>query len=259
MNLTYLKQIYDYRNLIITLAAKEIKIKYKSAALGWLWSILNPLLMMLIFSVIFTFIIRIEIPRFPIFLLSALLPWFFLSLSLTSTTTSIVDNASLIKQVNFPHEIIPISVVAANLFNFLISLVLLLVFFLFLRIYPTLYSLYLPLIVLLQFVFVVGISLLCCALHTMFRDVKYAIELILLIWFYATPIFYPLSFVPEKMRFFFYFNPLTLFVGIYRDILLYQKPPVLWQLACVGLLSFAFLYLGLFIFFRYKKFFVDIT
>jgi len=123
MRNNYFAQIYRYKELIRALAEKEVKIKYKSAVLGRLWSLLNPLLLMLVFSVVFSVIIRVQINNFPVFLLCALLPWFFLSFSLTAATTSIVDNASLIKKAYFPHEVIPISIVMANLFNFLISLI----------------------------------------------------------------------------------------------------------------------------------------
>lgn len=259
MNFTYFRQIYDYRELIATLAAKEIKIRYKSAVLGWLWSILHPLLLMIIFSVIFTFIIKVGIEKFPVFLLSALLPWFFFSLSLSNCTTSIVENSNLIKKAYFPQEVIPISVIVANLFNFLISMGLFVFFLYCFNIGPTVYILYLPIVILFEFIFILGICLVACAFHTMFRDVKYAIELLLIGWFYATPIFYPLSFVPESFRFLFYLNPLSLFVTLYRDILLYQKAPNLILFSGVALLSLAFCFLGIFVFSRYKKLFVDVT
>ena len=189
MTYAFLHQLYFYRELIKTLAAKEVKIKYKSATLGWLWSLLNPLLLMLIFCVVFTYIMKVKIENFPIFLLCALLPWFYLSFSLNAATTSIVDNASLIKKTFFPYEVIPLSIVLANLFNFLISLGLLFLFLFFYRIFPTMGWFYLPLVILFQTLFILGLCLLSAALHTLFRDVKYAVELILLVWFYATPIF----------------------------------------------------------------------
>ncbi len=255
----YIKNIYDYRNLMISLTKKEIKIKYKSALLGWLWSLLNPLLLMLVFSFVFTLIIRIEIDNFPIFLLSALLPWFFLNFSLNSSVTSIVDNASLIKKAYFPYEVIPLSIVSANLFNFLISQLLLFVFLVYYRIFPNSAWLYLPLIVFLQTIFVAGICLAAAALHTLYRDVKYIVELIMLVWFYATPIFYPLSFVPENIRGFFYLNPLSLYINAYRDILLYAKAPNFFVLSCMFGISFSFVLIGIALFSKNKKFFADFT
>lgn len=254
-----IRRVFDYRELIFCLATKEIKIKYKSAVLGWLWSILNPLLLVVIFTAVFTFIIKMNIDKFPAFLLCALLPWFFLSFSLSSATTSIVENSGLIKKVNFPYEVIPISVVLANLFNFVVSMFLLIIGLSAFHLYPTLNFVLLPFVIVFEFMFVLGICFISCALHAMFRDVKYFIELLLIVWFYATPIFYPLSFVPEKVRFLFYLNPLTLFINTYRDILLYQKPIDLPSILNIILISLIFLSFGFLIFSRYKKIFADIT
>jgi len=255
----YIKSIYDYRNLMISLTKKEIKIKYKSALLGWLWSLLNPLLLMLVFSFVFTLIIKIEIDNFPVFLLSALLPWFFLNFSLNASVTSIIDNASLIKKAYFPYEVIPLSIVSANLFNFLISQLLLFVFLVYFRLFPNSAWFYLPLIIILQTIFVAGICLAAAALHTLYRDVKYIVELIMLVWFYATPIFYPLSFVPENIRGFFYLNPLSQYINAYRDILLYAKAPSFFGLSCMFGISFSFLLIGIVLFSKNKKFFADFT
>ncbi|MFH1061670.1 MAG: ABC transporter permease [Candidatus Omnitrophota bacterium] len=259
MSYAYIKSIYAYRNLIISLTKKEIKIKYKSAVLGWLWSLLNPLLLMLVFSLVFTFIMKIQIANYPVFLLSALLPWFFLNFSLTAAATSIVDNASLIKKAYFPYEVIPLSVVCANLFNFLISQFLLFAFLAYFRIFPSWPWVYLPLIIILQTVFIVGLCLSVAALHTFYRDVKYIIELIMLVWFYATPIFYPLSLVPENIRGFFYLNPLSLYINAYRDILLYAKVPGFFALGWMLGISLGFGILGIVLFRNNKKFFADFT
>lgn len=259
MKNNYFIQIYHYRELIRALADKEVRIKYKSAVLGRLWSLLNPLLLMLVFSVVFSVIIRVEIDCFPVFLLCALLPWFYLSFSLTASTTSIVDNASLIKKAYFPYEVIPLSIVLANLYNFLISLVFLFAFLLFYSIYPAVSWFYLPLVVLMQSIFVLGLCLFSSAMHTMFRDVKYIVELILLVWFYATPIFYPLSFVPDNIRPFFLLNPLTVFINLYREILLQAKMPEPRLLFLAFTLSLAFFLLGMFSFRSVKKVFADVT
>ena len=259
MKNNYFARIYRYKELIVALADKEVKIKYKSAVLGRLWSLLNPLLLMLVLSFVFTVIMRVEINNFPVFLLCALLPWFYLNFSLNAATTSIVDNASLIKKAYFPNEIIPLSIVIANLLNFLISLVLLFVFLAFYSIYPRPSWFFLPLVILLQSIFVLGLCMLSSALHTMFRDVKYILELILLVWFYATPIFYPLSFVPHNIRPFFLLNPLTVFVNLYREILLQGKMPDAGLLLSAFALSIAFYTLGMAVFSSKKKNFADVT
>ncbi len=258
MSYTNFKNLFDYRELIFALASKEIKLKYKSAVLGYAWSVLQPVLLMLIFTFIFTFIIKIEVDKFPVFLLCALLPWFFFSFSLSGSTPSIVENASLIKKAYFPAEVIPVSVVAANLVNFLISMVLLQVFIFFFRIYPTVYTLYLFPLIGLEFFFVLGLCYMVSALHALYRDVKYLVEIILLVWFYATPVFYPIEFIPEKYRFIFALNPLSEFVGLFRDIIIRGKPPELNGLISLFFISIIFYFSGSFIFKKYKNVFVDV-
>ena len=253
------ENIFRYWVLVKALAAKEIKIKYKSAVLGWVWSILHPLLLMIMFSLIFTYIIPVNRDHFPLFLLCALLPWFFFSFSLSSATTSVVDNSSLIKKAYFSYEVIPVSVVVANLVNFLISLGLLIVFLCLGDVFPSWYILFLPVLVFLQVIFVTGVCFICSALHTMYRDIKYGIELILIIWFYATPIFYDLSFVPERFRGIFYFNPLSIFVSLYREILLYRRMPSMALLGMISVISITTLILGKYVFNRYKRYFADVT
>jgi len=255
----YCKQLYRYRGLIAALAAKEVKVRYKSAALGWVWSLLHPLLLMIIFSIVFTCVFNMHIDKFPVFLLSALLPWFFFSFSLQNSTTAVVDNAGLIKKAYFPYEVIPLAIVAAQLFNFLISLGVLFFFLLCFRVYPALPWLVLPAVVAGETLFILGISLIACAGHTMFRDVRYAVELLLLAWFYATPIFYPVSMVPEPLRPWLYANPLALFVSMYRDILLYRKIPGTHEVLAALAISAATCAAGIILFSRYKKHFADVT
>jgi ABC-type polysaccharide/polyol phosphate export permease len=248
-----------YRDLIMALAAKEVKIKYKSAVLGWLWSLLHPVLLMIVFSVVFTFLMPMRIEHFPAFLLCALLPWFFFSFSLQQAVTSVVDNAGLIKKTYFPYEVIPLSVVAAQLFNFLISLGVLALFLIFNGVPPTLYWCLLPMVIAAQLLFVAGLCLFVSAAHVMFRDVKYVVELLLLVWFYLTPIFYPIEVVPGRFQWLLYYNPLTLFVVMYRDILLYQRMPsanVVGAATAVGLLACG---AGAVFFNKNKKWFADVT
>ncbi len=254
-----IKRSVHLAELIFILAEKELKIRYKSAWLGWLWSVLNPLLLMIIFSLVFGRIIPVGIDNFPAFLLAALLPWFFLNFSLAQSTSSLVENSGLIKKSFFPYEAIPLSIVAANLFNFVLSLVLLLLFLLFFKIRPEAALIGLPLVILIQILFVSGICLAAAALHTVFRDVRYAIELLLVVWFYVTPVFYSLEMVPLKMRALFYLNPMTILVGMYRDILLYGRFPGTGQLFICLAGGAGFFLLGYLVFNINRKRFADLT
>ena len=126
----YIKRLFKYRELLVSLSLKDFKVRYKSAYLGFLWSILNPLFLMVVFSIVFSFVAKIQIEKYPIFLLVGLIPWTFFSLSLSNTTHSIIDNANLIKKINFPRAVIPLSIILANLYNFLLSQIVLFMFLL---------------------------------------------------------------------------------------------------------------------------------
>ena len=254
-----IRRLYAYRNLIRVLAAKEIKVRYKSALLGWIWSVLHPLLMMVIFSLICVFIIRIPIEKPPLFLLCALLPWFFVNFSVQASTTSLIEHASLIRSADIPRLAIPLSVVGAHFVNFLITLGLLLVVLAVVLHWPGWLIAWLPLIAGLQFVFVLGISLSCCALHTMYRDVRYVTELAMIVWFYATPVFYPITAVPQAWQPLLAANPLTLFVELYRAVLLARVMPDPGAVILAACYSSAALALGVFIFNRYNPLFADVT
>ncbi|MFA5144814.1 MAG: ABC transporter permease [Candidatus Omnitrophota bacterium] len=253
----YLKNIFSYRELIFNLAAKDFKVRYKTAVLGFLWTLLNPLLMMLILSLVFSWIIKIDIEKYPVFLLAGLLPWYFFSFSLSSGTLSVVDNANLIKKIYFPREIILFSVVIANLINFLISLAILFIFMQAFKIHVTFLVLFLPGLIILECLFVLGISFIAATLHTFFRDTKYIIELMLLVGFYITPVFYPLSMVPEGVRSVYLANPMTCFIILYRDLLLYGKissaAMIMYTIAS-SVIIFVF---GLALFKKHQKIFAD--
>lgn len=255
----YFNRLFSYRELIAMLALREIKVKYKSAVLGWLWSILHPLLLMVIFSFIFTYVFKINIEKPHIYLLAGLLPWFFMSFAVSSAVTAVVDNSQMIKAVYFPQEIIPLAVTLGNLYNFLLSLGL---FIIFLTIFGETSAgmvIVLSFVILLQFFFVFGIAMLVSALHTMFRDVKYLVEVLMMTWFYATPIFYPADLVPTRFAWLLYVNPMSIFVMMYREIFMYKRIPnsALWfGGVAAGLL---WLLVGGLIFRGLKKYFADVT
>lgn len=256
---SYFKHIFSYRELIYNLSIKDLKVRYKTATLGFFWALLNPLIMMIIFSIVFSLFIKIQIEKYPIFLLTALLPWYLLSQSLSISTTSIVDNANLIKKVSFPREIIPISSIIANLTNFLLSLIVLFIFLIIFKVRFTFMILLLPLLVLTQFIFILGISLISCALYTSYRDVKYIVEVLLLSWFYLTPIFYPLNLVPQQYQRIYMLNPMTCIVVMYRDVLLYGNMPNPKVMSYALLISFSLLIIGLIIFKKREAVFADLV
>jgi ABC-type polysaccharide/polyol phosphate export permease len=175
-----------------------------------------------VFTVVFTYLIPVQIERFPFFLLCALFPWNFLHMTLTAGTTAIVQSGGLIKKAAFPREAIPIAMVGVQLYHLTIALVLLVGV---LAAFGVRFGWglgWLPVLVLLQTLFVLGVTMLCAAWHTFFRDVKYIVELGLLVWFYLTPIFYPIEALAAPWRWWLVIaNPMALFVTLYRQALLW--------------------------------------
>jgi len=204
--------------LLLILALKELKVRYKSTWLGFLWSLLVPIALMLVFMLVFRFIMRFNIT--PTFILAGLFPWTFFSLSISSVVTNFVDNGNLIKKVSLPRELLPTSVVLANFFNFILSMLVLFCF----DISWTPFLLAVPAVMVLQFIFTLGIALIVSAAHVYFRDTRYLVEISLLLWFYLTPIFYPLDFVQsvsKNLLYLFLLNPMTGLTVMYRDLIIH--------------------------------------
>ncbi len=225
----HLRELIQYRFLLRNLVARDLKVRYKNSLLGVLWSLLNPLLMMVVFSLIFTIFRNEDIRDYSVFFLVGLIPWNFFSASLMSGTVSITSNDSLIKKVYFPRELLPMAAILSNLVHFLIALLVLVVFLYGSGLGLTIHALWVPVILLTQLIFTLGLCLLCSALHVFYRDVVMILDVVLLAGFFLTPIFYPLelygaqqtianiTFVPAQlMR---WFNPMASIVDAYRTVL----------------------------------------
>jgi ABC-2 type transport system permease protein len=203
------------------MSLKQLEAKYSGSFLGIFWAIINPLLIMLIVSFIFSQMMKTEIKNFSLFILSALMPWFFFINSICESTTSVKQNADLLRQFMLPREIIPISVVLSNFINFLFGFMLLLPIFVLFNIKIIGYLLLLPLVTCLYFLFTLGISLLFSITNVYFRDLAQLLNVGTMFLFWLTPVFYPLQFIPQKLRWIIVANPVTCYVSIYRS-LLYQ-------------------------------------
>ena len=260
-----LKELYEYRDLLITMAIKELKLQYRNSVLGFFWSLLNPLLMMIIFTFVLGQVFRIGIKDFPIFLLTGLFAWNFFNGSVVGATGSIVANANLIKKVYFPREILPLSIVVANMINFLLSL---LVLFLFLTYYGYNFWLYLPslvLVIVIEVVLVAGVSLLLSALNVYFRDIQHIVGVGTLALFYATPILYDISMLENSsmaqtrpwIMYLYKLNPLVWLMQLYRQILYLNQWPSLKALGFAALSSGIIFVLGYVVFRRLEAKFAE--
>lgn len=266
------QELWEYRELLLNLTKRELKVKYKRSILGFLWSLLNPILMTLIFTFVFAFILRIEIPAnshgktsFAAFLLAALLAWNFFSVSLSVAVNSIVGSSNLVNKIYFPREILPISMVLANTVNFLLELLVLFIFLGVLGFQFYLYLPLLPLILLIHVLFTIGVCLVVSCLNVYFRDVQHLLGIALLVWFYATPVIYPMNYVLNiadrlpgiPVVSLYLLNPVTVISLAYRDILYYVKAPDPAVLIYATLVSVASLAFGFFLFGLYEPNFAE--
>lgn len=258
-------ELIGYRELVRNLVVRDLKVRYKNSVLGILWSLLNPLLMMTVLTVVFTVMTPSNIPNFPVFILCGLLPWNFFSASMTAATGSIVENASLVKKVYFPREVLPLSVVLSNLVNFLIALIVLFVMIIIFRVKLTAWVFLLPLIILIQVMFMTGMAFFLSTLNVFYRDTKIIIEVLMMAWFFVTPVFYPIDILPHNYvlrgisidvwRWMRILNPMASLVAAYRDVLFWGRlvgPDFLLRTFVTALVILAGGYL---VFIRYSRVF----
>jgi len=229
-----LREVITYRELTRNLVIRDLKARYKNSVLGFIWSLGNPLLMMLVFTVVFTVMMPYNnIQKFPVFALCALLPWNWFSTSIMGSIQSIVGNANLVKKVYFPREILPLSVVLSNLVNFLLALVVLFGMLVFFQVPFTVWITLLPLIILIQFMFTLGLGFFFSTLNVFYRDTGVIMDVFLLAWFFLTPIFYPIEILPTHRvlfglnldihRLVRWLNPMASLIDTYR-LILYGSP-----------------------------------
>lgn len=246
-----LKHYFDF---LMAMTEKEIKARYKRAVMGFLWVILNPLLQMVIIGVVFSYFFKIE--NYYLFLFSGLLPWQFFSLSLTKTTPSYVYERNLLQKANFPRSVIPLSIILANFFHLIVSLTLLVITLIIvghLNIINTL--LLLPALVWLL-LFTIGLSLLTASLNVRYRDINFFVQSGLILWFYATPILYQLSMIPQNIHQLFLINPLTSIFELFHTSLI--NSPIISKAFLPNLLvSLLIMVAGVYVYKKNHHYFTD--
>ena len=256
-----LYELWRYRELIFFLTWRDIKVRYKQAVLGIAWAVLQPILTVLIFTVIFGILLRTPsqgLP-YPLFALSALLPWQLFATALQRSSVSLVGNANLITKIYFPRLAIPLSTVFAALVDFLVSLLVLLVVMVYYQHLPSLNSLWLPLIILLALLTALAVGLWLSALNVQYRDVQHMVPFIIQVWMYASPIVYPIETIPEGIwRVLYGLNPMVGVIQGFRWALLGTDPPDITMLISVGVVVIL-LVSGLYYFRRMEKTFADIV
>jgi lipopolysaccharide transport system permease protein len=222
-----LRELWQYRDLFYTLTVHRIKVRYKQSVLGLAWAILQPLSLMLIYTVIFSKIAKVPSEGVPyaVFAYAALLPWTFFSSSLTNATQGLVSHSQLVTKVYFAREILPLTYVSAAIFDFAVATTFLIALFFYYGVGLTVYALYaIPIFILLTAI-ATAFSLFLSAMQVRFRDIGVAMPLLLQLWMFATPVVYPLSAVPQRFRGLYALNPLVGVIENFRRVVLQGVDP----------------------------------
>lgn len=252
------KEIYDYRQMIFSLVKKDLRGRYKGSALGFMWTFLNPLLQLVVYTLVFSVILRNGIEKYYLFLFVGLVPWIFFSASLTGGATSVLGSSNMVKKIYFPREVMPISYVVGAFVNMLLSFVVVLAVLLFSGHGINLLAiLYLPLIMLIEFVLAMGIALLSSALTVYFRDLEYILNIIAMAWQFLTPVMYASTQVPAEIIPIWRLNPMMPVIEAYRDILYYKQIPQITTLTSALVLGIVVLIIGELVFTKLQRGFAE--
>ena len=253
-----IKELYTYREMIYSLVHRDLRGRYKGSFLGFAWTFINPLLQLAVYTMVFSLIMRNGIKDYYLFLFVALIPWIFLSSCISSGAGCIRAQGNMIKKIYFPREAIPLSFVIGQFINMLLSLV---VVFAVLIISGKGLSIsalvYLPLIMIIEFLIALGLTFLISGITVFFRDIEYFAGIIVMAWQFATPVMYGLDMVPERLVPFFKLNPMTPVIVAYRDILYYKQAPELSTLISAVVFGVVLFALGVFSFNKLKKHFAE--
>jgi lipopolysaccharide transport system permease protein len=258
-----LARLIRYRGLIQSLVARELKARYRGSVLGFFWSFINPLLLLLIYSFVFKLVLPgshgPELEPYALFMFCGILPWTWFSSSLAESAGVLISGGNLIKKVLFPAEVLPIVTVLANMVHFFLGLPILAIFLIYYRRpLDVTEVMWLPFVVLVQLIMTVGFALLLSALTVHFRDIKDILANLLTVWFFATPIIYFYKQAPEGTQRFLKFNPFTHLAVSYQEILFFPGPygHLMWTLV-LGVISVVFFLFGYFVFDRLRDTFAE--
>jgi ABC-type polysaccharide/polyol phosphate export permease len=257
---TMMADLLRHRSLVLALLVRELKVRYRGSILGFVWTFLNPLLLMAVYALVFRYYMRITVPNYALFLLAGLLPWTWFSSSLADGTNAIVGGSSLVTKSLFPTEILPTVVVLSNMVNFALSIPLLAVAgWVYGVSFDPLAWLWLVPVIGLQCVFTLGLVLSLAALNVHYRDVQHVVANLLLLWFFLTPIVYPASQVPERLHPLLWANPMALFTEVYRDIFVTPGWPGLKTVGLLTIHALASILVGAKIFDGYRDTFPELV
>lgn len=256
--LTIFSDIYKYRQMIFSLVHKELRGKYKGSILGFFWTFLNPLLQLLVYTFVFSIILRQNIDKYYLFLFVALVPWIFFSSCVAAGANCVFVYGDLVKKIYFPREVLPISFVTSQFVNMLYTFIVIFAVIIFTRHGVNFVALlYLPAIMIVEYFLALGMTLLFSAITVYVRDVAHFLGIITMAWQFITPVMYPSSSIPEKYLLVFKLNPMSHIIESYRNILYYKQVPDLKTLGVAVAIGVFFLIFGELVFSKLQKGFAE--
>lgn len=244
-----------YVPLIKELVKRDLKVKYRRSFLGYIWSLLNPLLMMAVMTLVFSFVFRFDIENYPVYLITGQTLWTFLNESTNMAMYSIIENSALLKKVYVPKMIFPISRVCSSFVTMMFSLAAILIVMIFTGVKFTWTMLLFPIPIFLLLIFCSGMGLVLSSLSVYFRDITHLYSVVCLAWMYATPIFYPVDQLTPRLQFVMRFNPMFQYISLFRQVMMYGECSINKVMACFAC-SAVMLVIGLLFFRKLQKNFV---
>ena len=222
-------EVYAYRSMLWSMIVSDLRTRYKGSVLGFLWTFMNPLLLLLVYMLVFSTVMRIKLTNYAVYLFIGLLAWNVFANSVQSASSVIVRQASMVKKIYFPRAILPLAIVGGSVMNYLFSLAILIPLLLLFGYYPSFSWLWLVVILLIETLFTAGVALIVSSVNVYFRDVEHVLSIFMMMWFYITPVVYPITMVPHRLGQLFKLNPMTDLIYSFQSIFYYQQP-MHWKL-----------------------------
>lgn len=252
------EEIFAYREMIFSLIKRDLRGRYKGSILGFLWTFLNPLFQLIVYTLVFSIIMRAGYEKYYLFLFVALIPWIFFSTSVAGGASCIWAQKDMVNKIYFPREVLPIAHVTCQLINMLLSyIVVLIVLIVTGHGINLLAVLYFPLIVFVEYLLALGLTMLVSAITVFLRDVEYVLGIIMMAWQFLSPVMYGVDMVSEKLRPIFSMNPMTSILVAYRDIFYYKQAPQVSTLLQAAVLGVVLLIVGVLVFEKLKRHFSE--
>lgn len=253
-----INDLYAYRQMIYSLVKRDLRGRYKGSVLGFLWTFLNPLFQLVVYTIVFSIILKSGIKDYYLFLFVGLVPWIFFGTCLTGGSSCIWAQQDMVKKIYFPREVLPISYVISQFINMLLTFIIIFIVLIFSGYgLNGIALLYLPIIMIIELILALGITMLTSALTVYLRDLEYILGIVSMAWMYLTPIIYAESSIPEKYRAIFRCNPMAPIINAYRDILYYKQTPKLDTLFQAVLMGSIVIIVGCFSFSKLKRHFAE--